>query len=105
MQNESTNEAKHTPGPWHFETALMEKADHLNVWEVNGIGHVAAVSKGITPDPSGQANACLIASAPDLLEAAQSALQVFVNQGWDDDLLAAGKLKSAIAKATGRATP
>jgi hypothetical protein len=103
MQNESTNEAKHTPGPWHFETALMEKADHLNVWEVNGIGHVAAVSKGLTPDPSAEANARLIAAAPELLESLIDAL------GWLESAIDCeadlSGIEAAIAKATGRATP
>ena len=37
----------------------------------------------------------------ELLEAAKAALQVFINQGWEEDLLAARKLCDAIAKATG----
>jgi len=37
-------------------------------------------------------------AAPELLEAAEQALQVFIDQGWDDDLKAAKALQSAIAK-------
>lgn len=46
-----------------------------------------------------KANANLVHAAPDLLEAAKQALQVFIDQGWDDDLKAATMLKSAIVKA------
>jgi hypothetical protein len=53
--------------------------------------------------PEREANARLVAAAPDLLEAAKQALQVFVDQGWDDDLSAAKSLKAAIAKAEGKA--
>lgn len=41
-------------------------------------------------------------ASPELLEAAQRSLQVFINQGWEDDLIAAKELKAAIAKATGK---
>ena len=43
--------------------------DHINVWESSGIGHIAAVSTGLTPDPSADANARLIAAAPEMLGA------------------------------------
>ena len=66
--------AKFTPGPWIYDVRLMDHADHLNVWEQNGIGHIAAVSKGLTPDPSAEANTRLIASAPDLYSSLREVL-------------------------------
>jgi hypothetical protein len=43
--------------------------DHINVWTRAGIGHVAAVSTGLLPDPSAFSNARLIAAAPEMLQA------------------------------------
>ena len=98
--------AKHTPGPWHFDTALMDHADHLNVWEANGIGHVAAVSKGLTPDPSAEANARLIAAAPDLLEALEEIARLPIAGSYPDgpclERQDMNMVRAAIAKATGK---
>jgi hypothetical protein len=88
----------------------MDHADHLNVWEANGIGHVAAVSKGLTPDPSAEANARLIAAAPDLLESLMaSPIQEHEPNPNDDGCpcICCGcgfvrKARAAIAKATGK---
>ena len=89
----------HTPGPWKASCAPFDMA-------------VTAVIDGKSADlmaarfaascgPTQEANIALAAAAPDLLEAAEAALQVFVNHGWDDDLIASSKLKSAIVKAKG----
>ena len=43
-----------------------------------------------------------IAQRDELLEALQSCFEVFVNQGWDDDLIAAKNAKAAIAKLKGK---
>lgn len=83
--------AKHTPGPW-----VMRECPKMFAVDTADIGGGPIVHTDI------EANARLIAAAPDLLKAAKQALQVFVNQGWDDDLIAASRLKAAIAKATGK---
>jgi hypothetical protein len=49
----------------------------------------------------GEANACLIAAAPDLLEACNLLLNCMYLAGWDDDF-AAKKAREAIARATGK---
>jgi hypothetical protein len=86
-------EQKHTPGPWHVDYAQgIIAADGTVVAYVES-------DHSDTPTPDGN----LIAAAPDLLEAAKQALQVFVDQRWDDDLSAAKSLKAAIAKAEGKA--
>jgi hypothetical protein len=49
------------------------------------------------------ADARLIAAAPDMLAALERCLEVFVNQGWEDDLIAAKEARAAISKAKGEA--
>lgn len=93
----------HTPGPW---TVFEDSRDARPGIEADAF---SVVIYGYGDDDDGgvqgkskeeeMANAYLIAAAPDLLEAAQQAIQVFINQGWDDDLIAAKTLKAAIAKA------
>jgi len=66
--------SKHTPGPWK-----VNETDYSNAYgiecEVNGIGHTVVTDQFCYPnfkkdrDPEKLANAKLIASAPELLEA------------------------------------
>jgi hypothetical protein len=97
----------HTPGPWHIANS---KSGHFCVWgdashRQQGYSEccICVISPIQNITTIDKANAALIAAAPDLLEAAKQALQVFVDQGWDDDLSAAKSLKAAIAKAEGKA--
>jgi hypothetical protein len=70
----------------------------VDVWTESGIGHVAAVSTGLTPDPSAKANARLIAASPDLLEA----LELTEAAHDDDTRIAASKArKAALTKVKG----
>lgn len=83
---------KHTPGPWNVERTIKTAINGNNK-------HVAMVNwgRGIGEEEH-QANVNLIAAAPELLEAAQKALEDCV------DLIAteAGiALEKAIAKAKG----
>ncbi len=74
-------EAKHTPGPWHVdkECAIWRRPPaelYQNGGGVAGDKPLATVhegwyGEGVTGYPA-QANACLIAAAPDLLEACQT---------------------------------
>lgn len=62
---------KYTPGPWFA-------AGYKSVWRVwhdEGIACVADVHPGLEPDPTAEANARLIACAPDLLAACEAALK------------------------------
>lgn len=43
----------------------------------------------------------VLAQRDELLDSAKTALQVFINQGWEDDLIAAKKLSAAIANVEG----
>lgn len=89
----------HTPGPWFHigqgDVVTMSKSGEVT-------GDVAAAY--CTHGPEGEANARLIAAAPDLLRAAQNVLSH--KRGEDDWLILAihcRELEEAIAKATGRA--
>lgn len=67
------SEAKHTPGPWTVETS-----DHLGIiWiddedgvDVCDLYHTSRSGKCISKQ-NAEANACLIAAAPELLECAR----------------------------------
>jgi len=95
-----TNETKHTPGPW-------------GVWSIGGsqvitdnaMGrHLAKIINGA---PEHEANARLIAAAPELLEALELALQgldIAATKQLPEFIgfvLTADKARAAIAKARG----
>jgi hypothetical protein len=86
------SEEKHTPGPWKHE----------------GHGDITGTENGRKYDvacvylriPAGrqEANASLIAAAPDLLDALEFVMNRLVDKHEDD--IAAQKARAAIAKAT-----
>jgi hypothetical protein len=85
---------KHTPGPW----ALRAQADRLEVFPVNELGlrpTLATIAKwsreGVNES---NANARLIAAAPDLLAACLEVAQGYTTRGSE-------MARAAIAKATG----
>lgn len=104
------NTTKHTPGPWmfrHYEWG-NNVSDDFGVFHDNGIGaghHVANVAKiyqGERQPEVEQANASLIAAAPELLEAlieVMAALDSAVDN--DFEYPTAKRIgRAAIAKAT-----
>ena len=128
--------AGHTPGPWRFEPShtnieyikVVEKRepephegymrDNDGGWIVTGIAKVLCKSPGKKydrRDDEGQANAALIAAAPELLaalEMAQKELEAIYNVGrsvidarpecdWDRLVKADDTALAAIAKAKG----
>jgi hypothetical protein len=68
---------KHTPGPWAITEKRLTNGATLNVWsppDQDGYRYVVArVDAGVEPG-EGDANAHLIAAAPDLLAALKSAV-------------------------------
>ena len=80
---------QHTPGPWWHSGLEVGTVPMMmvKVAKVSGANHQEA-----------QANARLIAAAPDLLEALKDALCALECCG--KDYLAASKAQAAIAKAT-----
>ena len=94
---------KHTPGPWtpFFNDQAIgvstKRSDIAWVWNKN-----AGLGDSLRSREEDEANARLIAAAPDLLEAAQKVLSH--KRGEDDWLILAvycRELEAAIAKATG----
>lgn len=87
------SESKHTPGPWYIPMPSMGFSE---IRSANGdlvFGIAAGDTHEKQPDDICDANARLIAAAPDMLEA----LQYIVNNQWCFDM---NVLKAAIAKAT-----
>ena len=94
---------KHTPGPWH----VGEERGFANnrVWAVDRKHPIAMLlSQGMSPpdlDPEAQANAKLIAAAPDLLAALETLCKALAPiRATKATLEAYDKAKAAIAKAT-----
>lgn len=69
--------AKHTPGPWHLskEDSCVKLPGYVAITGDNwfGLAEVVVEVEGKI-DPVGEANASLIAAAPDMLEALQAIL-------------------------------
>lgn len=104
--------ATHTPGPWETKRAATPEAfPQFGVYAENGNGHDLAhvVSHGTARHAETEANARLIAAAPDLLEALQKLTDVLADVYSSEAqakraLCSASKAaRTAIAKAEGRA--
>ena len=86
--------AAHTPGPWvkdRYQQLIAANGKQVGVW---GCG-ISWVSR----DGEAEANARLIAAAPDLLEALQSVVSKPIG------LIARRKVEAAIHKATTAVEP
>jgi len=90
----------HTPGPWHWSDRYPMVSSGEKTWSLIGEDGYGILScDGVENSPQGlndEANARLIAAAPDLLEAIQG-IRSFVEM-FNGDLT---KIDAAIAKATG----
>lgn len=95
---------KHTPGPWRISPSggLIQ--------QVNG-GPLNCVCRGFGRDdesfPNWQANARLIAAAPELLAALQAIVGLNIEQDgatcdWTELIFAIASARAAVAKATGQ---
>lgn len=105
-----SKQVKHTPGPWHVRKCdggyrLFDRED----WAVVNDGLITpCLIWGGAGFKEGEANARLIAAAPDLLKALQVLIKI--NRDLDtvgvmpaDKAIAYGMAEAAIAKATGGA--
>lgn len=104
--SQSPCNAKHTPGPWRPNGGLVETRDGIAL----GIATACPVKVGYAPkdDAERLANARLIASAPELLEALkglESWLGAFLDRGeqlGNLDMRSVAAARAAILKAEGR---
>lgn len=90
----------HTPGPWRVKKATVR--GEVNEWYVTDDGGVAVIASCVTDtagEPS-EANARLIAAAPELLEVIDGLLNALPSATAHPAIKAA---RAAIAKATGGA--
>lgn len=112
------NESKHTPGPWVFDPTNYGVVDLLgyDLLDTNGnpIGvmvHTQLIGGFMKtkPNPKAEANAALVAAAPELLSACQSMLaymeefhvEACLNEPDCFECGLTEALSEAIAKATG----
>jgi hypothetical protein len=90
-------EHKHTPGPWE-----IQKAD--DAYCIASIGHLVIMPvAGKVKHDNSEADARLIAAAPELLEALEAMLEAYddgVGKDWERPYWL--KAHAAIAKATGQ---
>lgn len=103
------SESKHTPGPWHQcggnNWHIISNEHHMQVARTNGVVRFAPNGKSRQYDstPEEEANACLIAAAPELLAACQEVWQgIFEHPDRDGPSPMGDMLHDAIEKATGR---
>ena len=97
------SETKHTPGPWHYEHPALSFSIHAAAIHVADV--FAKVSGGTSDkyvlEEEADANARLIAAAPDLLKACEAALAEIESPDsyWNEEGPLAKQLRSAIQAA------
>jgi len=89
---------KHTPGPWRLNGTLITAQDDMAV----KVASVHGGAIGAVPALEQEANARLIAAAPELLETASTIADMLVADGGEATTRLRA-LRVAIAKATGTA--
>lgn len=88
---------KHTPGPWQVGAGGNAHANRVWTADMRPIVNLCSMSTGIAMyDPEAQANARLIAAAPELLEVVRELIEA----GHEDAALMR-RAELSIAKATG----
>ncbi len=97
----SDKDARHTPGPWKAVEAAYNPPGWL--WVQNGPGALLAdVHQNVNvPLDARNANARLMAAAPELLEALQEIITAADGEGWNQFDAGFTKARAAVAKALG----
>ncbi len=92
---------KHTPGPWNW----YDNPHGGATVQAKGMTVAGVLAQGALPAPAQavcDANARLIAAAPDLYDAALAMLEAEPYLASDESHLAREKLRAAVAKANGQ---
>lgn len=87
---------EHTPGPWGYQLGAVVDSEGYLVADIR-----SRWDDGMEGEDYHFANAALIAAAPDLLEAAQSALDCIMKHIPATEFAPRDCLRAAIAKARG----
>lgn len=101
-----SNKTKYTPGPWaivcgrHYAHEIQAKSKRGKDWII------ARITASKVGQDEAEANANLVAAAPELLEAIEEYFEVWANNGkkpgWCNRVDASrARLRAAIAKAKG----
>lgn len=103
--------SKHTPGPWRSSPYQNnDDPTPTGCWEIHALTckHVATTFSSDVPDAAAEANANLIAAAPEMLEALKDVLRrIADSDAWwigakEKGGLDAQMIVAAITKAEGR---
>jgi hypothetical protein len=94
---------KHSPGPWHRDDLLALNGRPVIARTTGRIPISANTDDWLGYDGEDEANAYVIAAAPELLEALEAASDWIDAQLGEPRLEIQAKVQAAIAKATGRA--
>jgi len=101
------NESKHTPGPWHYRHRFHpgdREHDQIDAYAVTARLGEITIAETLYSCADDEANACLIAAAPDLLAACQK-VKDLAPELWrldpEDWPKVMDRIEAAIAKATG----
>jgi len=104
-------QAGHTPGPW--SASYSETSDGKDFWSIYGANDRAVTYMTLGPSRRLDANARLIAAAPEILDALEWIARPYglldqavhhAPAGFTEDMLETGRIvRAAIAKARGAA--
>lgn len=95
------SETKHTKGPWHCTKKHPRQISDARGFKIAKCLRLTKGSNFSMPEEEAQANAHLIAAAPELLEALKAVLDSLFESG-RRDFEAEQRAEDAIAKAEGR---
>ena len=94
--------SKHTPGPWEIKRHYDSCYKNISAQKHTELAQVVWCMEDEDRSPECEANAHLIAAAPELLDALCYLLEASSGQGPHEQWLAAmDQARAAIAKATG----
>ena len=93
------NDKKHTPGPWKTQPHIS--LDRLEIRDADGRRIAECAMDFPMSAKTHDANASLIAAAPELLEALQEIVTAADGEGWSQLDAGFTKARTAISKAIG----